>query len=444
MERPQIMGPDFATASLQDTHYRRKSRVMIEYQRCGYEESFDATTLWFDAIWEDGYVTLICPRLNNFAALFRRGRLSLDGQRVRAKIQTFYRHSVVLLRSPTRPQRIALEIDGHVIETDVRVPETARFRDKNVILTMSKDNDLCWIEDFARFHAETQGAEAIIFIDNGSTSYTRDELQDVLENAGLDALILRTELPFGPRGVKPYANRELFLQTCALNSARLRFLREARAVLSCDIDELVLSQGMDTVFDVTARSWIGFTRFKGVWRYAISAEEGTLVRHKDHAFRKAEDKPCPPKWCIRPSGPLGKVQWRTHELEGFMFNWAFNSSAFLFHHCRQITTGWKRTGRFAKEGEVIEDVPAMTLVRRAQGLSENPPASPMAGVKAAARRFVERAFRDFFAWRVSSQILVSTLVLVCSGVVLEEAVDDDPAQQEISAIVAGVKNLIGS
>ncbi|NDW60189.1 hypothetical protein G0P98_27455, partial [Yangia sp. PrR004] len=55
---------------------------------------------------------------------------------------------------------------------------------------MSKDNDLRWIEDFARFHARTQGAESILFIDNGSTTYAMSEIQGVLERAGLDALVL--------------------------------------------------------------------------------------------------------------------------------------------------------------------------------------------------------------------------------------------------------------
>ncbi len=200
------MGQDFATGSLQDTQFRRKSRVRARYRRPGYEDAFDATTLWFDAIWIDGRVTLICPTLNNLAGLLKRCRLTLDGRHVRASIQNFYRHSVVTLRSPQRPQRIALEIDGQRIETAVQLPQPARFRGRNVIVTMSKNNDLCWIEDFARFHAETQGAEAIIFIDNGSTDYGHEALQQVLERAGLDALVLGTELRYGPRGLKPYVN----------------------------------------------------------------------------------------------------------------------------------------------------------------------------------------------------------------------------------------------
>lgn len=447
------MGLDFATGSLQDTQFRRKSRVRPRYRRPGYEDAFDATTLWFDAIWADGRVTLICPRLNNLAGLLRRGRLTLDGRRARASVQTFYRHSIVTLRSPQRPQRIALEIDGQRIETAVQLPQPARFRGRNVIVTMSKNNDLRWIEDFARFHAETQGAEAIIFIDNGSTDYGHEALQQVLERAGLDALVLGTELRYGPRGLKPYVNRELFLQTCALNAVRLRYLQEARAVLSCDIDELVLSQGPETIFDATAQSWIGFTRFQGVWRYAADCAdcgEDAVVRHSDHSFRKPGDRPCPPKWCIRPSGPLGKVQWRAHELEGFLFNRALTSSAFLFHHCRQITSGWKRTGSLASEGALISDIAATTLARqpRAQAAAPGPlgvsVAAPLSGMKSAARGIVEWASRDFFAWRASRQILVSGLMLLGSGIALEEAVDDDPMEQELSVIMASVRDLIGS
>ncbi len=184
-------------------------------------------------------------------------------------------------------------------------------------------------------------------------------------------------------------------------------------MLSCDIDELVLSQGPETIFDATAQSWIGFTRFQGVWRYAADCGDGAVVRHSDHVFRKPGDRPCPPKWCLRPSGPLGKVQWRAHELEGFLFNRALTSSAFLFHHRRQITSGWKRTGSLASEVALISDVAATTLARRPHKQAGAPGplgasmAAPVSGMKSAARGLIEWASRDFFAWRASRQILVS-------------------------------------
>lgn len=430
---------DFSTCSLQDTPFRRRSRVAPAYRKPGYDAAFDATTLWMDAVWQDGAVTLTCPRLNNLAALLKRGRLTLDGRPVRPSVRSFYRHSVVILKSPQRPESVALEIDGHRVESSVRGTEPERFRDRNVIVTMSRDNDLVWIEDFARFHTESQGAEAIVFIDNGSSAYGVAELEACLERVGLDALVLRTELPFGPRGIKPHANSELFLQTCALNAVRLRYLQEARAVLFCDIDELVLSRGEDTVFDAAALSRFGYTRFRGVWRHARVAPGTAVVRHADHVFRRPGEAPCPHKWCVRPSGPVGQTQWRPHSLEGFHFNWLFDSSAFTFHHCRQITTGWKRNPASRAGTAMVEDLSAAALVqRRARGALARPAPSRL---RRQVGRLAEAASRQFFGLTAMRQLTTAAVILGCFSVVLEEALDNDPPQQEIYAFLDAVKRV---
>lgn len=431
---------DFSTCRLEKTAFRRASRVAPKFRRDGYESGFDATTLWFDAVWHNGLVTLICPRLNNLAALFGRGKVMLDAQAVKPKVRMYYRHSTVTLKCASRPERISLEIDGFRLETRVRFATPERFRGRNAIVTMSKGNDLRWIEDFARFHARTQGAESILFIDNGSTTYAMSEIQGVLERAGLDALVLRTELPFGPRGLKPYSNSELYLQTCALNAVRLRYLQEARAVLFCDIDELVLSRGAKTVFDAAARAAFGYTRFSGTWRYAVEEGDTALVRHADHVFRKPGETSCPHKWCVRPGGPVGQAQWRPHTLEGFPFNWMFDSKDFTFHHCRQITTGWKRNSALSDQTHLVEDVSAGALARDRQRdvVRPRPTDGPLGRLLG---RAAETASRYFFGLSVVRQLATAAFMLCCFSIVLEEALDNDPPGREIAALLKTVQRV---
>ncbi|WP_149758928.1 hypothetical protein [Roseivivax sediminis] len=309
-----------------------------------------------------------------------------------------------------------------------------------MIVTMSKDNDLVWIEDFARFHAQTQGAEAIVLVDNGSTLYEPGDIARVLERTGLDALVLSTSLPFGPRGRRPYGNTELFLQTCALNAVRLRFLQQARAVLCCDIDELVLGRTPNSVFDATWHSRFGLTRFGGEWRYARQPARGAVVRHDDHRFLVANKKPCPAKWCVRPSGPLGDLQWRPHILDEFVFNWAFRSKEFTYHHCRQITTGWKRDSVAPKAARLVPSKTAWQIAtdtpRVAPGRQAPRRAERTSGTMQAVRRVCVGSSRRFFALRPALQA-ASLALAAFLGLAAEEAIDNDPVSQEFAYLMQG-------
>ncbi|SLN12018.1 hypothetical protein ROJ8625_00300 [Roseivivax jejudonensis] len=437
------MSEDFATCRLDRDAPRRRSRVAPKYRKTGYAEAFDDRTLWFDAIWDKGVVTLVCPRLNNLGSLVRTGTFTLDGRPAPMRLRTFYRHSLTRLKSPTLPQRVTFVAGNTQLETPVHEATPERFRGRNVIVTMSRNNDLVWIEDFARFHAQTQGAEGIVFVDNGSTDYEVGDLQRVLERAGLDALVLRTALTFGPRGRSPFGNTELFLQTCALNAVRLRYLQQARAVLCCDIDELVLSRTPASIFDATWQSRFGLTRFAGEWRYAPMPVEGDVVRHGDHGLRHLKKSACPAKWCVRPSGPLGDLQWRPHILEGFALNWAFRSSAFTYHHCRQITTGWKRDIALPEASRLV---PTPTAREIAHGMRAAPrprsalrPTGPVSVATTAVRRFGEVASRRFFGLRPALKAASLGLVAFI-GLAAEEAIDNDPVSQEIAYLMQGFEN----
>ena len=54
--------------------------------------------------------------------------------------------------------------------------------------------------------------------------------------------VVSVPLPYGAFPARGSRSRALFLQTALWNIARLRFLRDARAVLPCDVDELVTRQ----------------------------------------------------------------------------------------------------------------------------------------------------------------------------------------------------------
>lgn len=353
MDDTQEIGA-LATLSLAGSGWTRAPRVKPAYQPEDYLSRFDADTLWLDAIWQPGRVTLVCPRLNNLTQVVRGARFALDGRPVRARMRHFHRHSVILLPAPTQPARVSVEIGDWRGESPVHDGLGARLAGRNVLITLSKDNDPRWIEDWARFHVHHQGAEAAIVVDNGSRQVDPGLIAPALRRAGLrDALVLRTAVPFVPRGKKPYANTELFLQTSVLNVLRLRFLRQARAVLSCDIDELVMAQGT-TVFDRVVRHPLGYLRFDGHWVHPPPGTQG-WCDHTRHTHRDDPPRPSPPKWCIRPQGPLRGWHWSTHGVERLPLLSQLHARDVWFYHCRGVNTGWKLAKRERARENTVPD-----------------------------------------------------------------------------------------
>ncbi|NVO22009.1 hypothetical protein [Donghicola mangrovi] len=343
-----VQGRTLAHAALPASGMRRASKLSAKYQREGYMQAFDATTLWYDAIWRDGIVHLVCPKLNNLKAEVQKGAFTLDGMPVRIKrLRRFYRHDIIELPFTTCPTEVRLKAFGTTISSPVNGQETAPFAGLNAALCLSKNNDLRWITDFAQFHVEQHGLEALILMDNGSTDYGISDIEDALSLTDLKRImVVSTPRPYGPRGRAPYARTEKYLQTALFNVLRLRWLGQARAVLSCDIDELVHTPGT-TIFDMALKSWGGFVRVPGYWRYP-DPEAADPSLHASHTHLKSSDKPCPTKWCINPAGPLGGFQWDTHLLERLPLPSLFTNKQGKFWHCRSTTTGWK-SNRNAKQ-----------------------------------------------------------------------------------------------
>ncbi|MGP6086837.1 hypothetical protein [Antarctobacter jejuensis] len=345
---------DFATLSLTGSGLTRTPRVRPAKRTEGYLDRFDGDTLWLDAVWHDGAVILICPRLNNLDRTVTRAQFSLDGVAVRPKVKRYYRHTLIRLPAAQQPQTVGTRIGDWQGETQVNGPDHT-LDGQNVLMTLSKDNHPDWIEDWGRFHIAQHGANAVLFVDNGSDTYGPDQIRPALERAGFKKIvILQTPLRYGPRGLPPFVNAELFLQTGVLNALQFRFLQGARAVLNCDVDELVMTPGR-SVFDLAHDSRFGFVSFPGRWVHPAPEDEGR-PSHARHSHRDDPAKTCPPKWCVVPSGPLKGFQWRAHEMERLPFAKRFHADDAWFYHFRNITDGWKSLKRtHVRDGGTVPD-----------------------------------------------------------------------------------------
>jgi hypothetical protein len=344
---------------------RRDHIVPADQRGPGYDARYDFRTLVYDAVHlpEERVVRLFCPKLLNLEAVFRRGEVTLDGARVRPRRPRRHRrYDTVDLPARTPPSRLAVRFGDWSGETAVSAAEAA-FAGRNVLLTLSQNNALAWIRDWALFHVREHGADAIVFFDNASTEYRPEDVLATLASVpGLaEARVIAAPMPYGPvaSGTKR-PTKAKFLQAGLTNLGRFRFLRQARAVLVNDVDELVVRCGARSIFDATAESRGGFLKFRGVWRMA--AAEG-LPRHRDHWLVPADGKiDCPAKYCAVPDGRLRRYSWGTHNLDRLWMSRRHETDAFGYLHCRDISSRWKTSRPSSDAG--AEDPEARALLAR--------------------------------------------------------------------------------
>ncbi|WP_224824436.1 hypothetical protein [Cognatishimia sp. MH4019] len=342
---------------------RRDHIVEAQYRPEGYDAGYDFSTLWYDAIWDGRDVVLTCPRLLNLARLFKTGTVLLDAlPAARPRISTHRRHDIVRINAPLQPAHLSLRAEDMDLSTPIMRADWNRFRGKNVHLAISRDNDLIWLKDFAQYHIVEHGLQAMIVIDNGSTAYTPEELAQTLLSTGLeDVLILPAPFAYGPFGLKPFSRRAKFLQTALLNAVRMRYLSRARAVLNCDIDELVWSKS-GSIFDLARKSLLGAVTFPGIWRFPVEGHEG-FARHRDHLGIIEDVGPCPPKSCIVPTGPLRRLQWDVHGFELPPLARLTRTSRAGYWHFRAISTNWKQFDRLSRRATAPDPDTVATLAR---------------------------------------------------------------------------------
>lgn len=316
----------------------------------GYERSFDAHTLIYDCFWDakKAQVVLVCPRLLNLWPTLRDG-LEVAGKPVGRKLRRKTHLRVEVLRLPLgdRPDAIEISVGGERTSLPVMSQDFGLFEGRNVLLTISKNNPIEWIEDWARYHVAAHGADAVLLFDNGSTDYDPQELQSRLE--ALDGIVacrvISAPFPYGGPGGGRLHTPAKFFQTSMFNIAQLRFLFAARAVLSIDIDELVWPTG--SIFDAAVRSTFGMVAFFGHWVYP--GKPGLSQPQRAHAMRKGRGMNPNPKWCIVPDSVAGRHSWAVHRPAGLFYPISIRRR-FGFWHCFATSTNWKNSRTKTVEG----------------------------------------------------------------------------------------------
>ena len=335
-------------------HVRPESRRSDHYL-----DRYDRTTLWYDCVYLEarGSYLFTAPRFLNLWQPFRRGLRIGEAPVTRARRRTWLRCEQVEVPAPRGA--LSLDLGDGPVAVPARDATTPRFDGLNCLVAVNKNNALDWIADWAAYHARAHGAEGVVLFDNGSTAYAPEEIAARLAGVpGLArAVVFRAPFPYGPgdRSLRHEVSPRFF-QTAMLNLARRDPLARARAVLSIDIDEVIVPPANGagrSVFDAACRHWLGLVTIQGSWVHPGPDNAGPVGQGAHH-WREDPDRATNQKWAIRPGGPMDRFGWGVHRVDELFQNLLTRQDRFRLLHCRGTSTGWKAR-RFDAPAKLVRD-----------------------------------------------------------------------------------------
>jgi hypothetical protein len=333
-----------------DAALRRNATRRVEWRQAAYDEEFDATTLFYDVVAAGHGLVFIGPPLHNLLPAFRDARL--DQRRISATGALFHlRHRCCDVWTPWGTGGASrLELGRESFEFTPQPTAHHLYRGRRVLYTLSKDNEVAWIVDWARFHVSNHGADAVLIYDNASSKYSGDTLESSLRKAlpGLEINVVHWPYKYGPQGISDLNGWDSdFCQAGAFHDARFRFLADAASVLNCDVDEFVVSDSGASIFASTERSADGYLLFAGSWLSSVLPDDASSpgtpseLRHWHFRFlERARVGGCPTKWCVVPRRCMLEEQWSTHSVLGRDAP-VCELQHFSYRHFRSISTSWK-------------------------------------------------------------------------------------------------------
>ena len=341
-------------------------------RRADYERLFDYDTLFYDVFRTAAADEVIClgPPLLNCEPAIAEAVFRIPDMREALRWSyrppsTHFQPSCQLrLKSPVlvAAQSLVVEIAGRRLEMPVRPSGQSRFAGRRVITTLSKDNPLPWIRDWAAFNVRVHGADAILLYDNVSTTYDADTVVAFLKDLpGLvDILVVPWPFPFGPGTGPRNIQDSFFCQPGALTHARWRYCGHARGVLYTDIDELVVPAAGEPIFDRLERSGKAALVFPGLWVESVgmTVPSPEQMRHSDCLYGERRQailrrlsfkrRLLRTKWIVAPERCPDDVEWGVHDLYRVepqsrrqARRWKAMPRDVCYRHFRQINTGWK-------------------------------------------------------------------------------------------------------
>jgi hypothetical protein len=319
---------------------------------------FETRALVYDAFWHlDGRrILLVGPPPLNLLPQVRRARYLALPSRTALHVNYHASASVMLTElsgAPSGSTGIEMQVGHERFELPLQRNSAAELAGRRVMFTMSKDNELAWIREWAHYHAAIQGADAVVLFDNGSTRYAPDEIEATLRtvNGIRKAAVISWPYRYGATDLVVLSNPYygLFLQIAAMSVALRRYAGRAFGLLNCDIDELAATPPGSNVFDLAHHSPHGLVVTRGQFVEAVptTRPDGAVFTHRNYLSRRRDPLTRlsrPRKWALDPNRPwvadLG-IHPYMHWIEGCRWFQKTQPPGMFHWHFRGINTNWK-------------------------------------------------------------------------------------------------------
>src|SRR5699024_9437853 len=191
-------------ASSIDPGFKRQAPRPVSLQENDYLEKFDDSTLWYDAFLDDDCVRLTAPPpMNLQQEIVAKLESSLNCPS-EITVHNLDRVSHFLLPISVEAQNsFLINITNNQIELRPDSNKRSKYKDKTVLFSKSKNNDLQWISDWVQYYVSNHGVDAVLLYDNGSTEYSTAEVLEAITVKGVDvATVVSWPFKFGPQGGK--------------------------------------------------------------------------------------------------------------------------------------------------------------------------------------------------------------------------------------------------
>lgn len=317
-------------------------------RRPEYEDQFDFTTLYNDIFWSQGNekIILLGPPHHNLGSNSPICYYALPSGDacVANRIRNQWTDRVEIT-APQGTTGLLIQFGESSFHTTPQPYLGEVFNGRKALFTMSKNNNLQWIHDWALFYSRQHGCDAIVLYDNNSDQYTLDDIHAALKAAVPDGEIAVVDWAFRYGVFDGRKDKTIglwdgfFSQFTVFEHARRRFLDKAYAVVNADIDELVLCESNSSLFEMTKQSRTGYLCYSGQWVSAHTSGDIKNRSFKDYLFLTAGGtEMVEKKWCVDPSRCPESAQWKVHSVHGMHEDVA--SLQVRIRHFKGINTNW--------------------------------------------------------------------------------------------------------
>jgi len=329
----------------------RPPHLRIDY--CGgmkFDDNFDWDNLWYDATQLNPSTVLLigAPLYGTKDWLQNNATFETNnGTKLSFRFAELDRVCYTIVTVSEELEKIYLVTNTE--RTEIKINHNdGQFNGIPVMVTLQKDNPISWITQWIRYHSEVMGVGGFLIYDNGSTKYSLNELEAALSKTKAKVRVVSWPYPYGPQGSDFAPWDSDYGQYVMLEHAKWRYLSGSSLVLNNDVDELVVTKGInlrDIAEFLRNNNSCQCIRYRGIWiePYDIVNKESANTVPFEH--RRFKDYYCTDdnnkigigyKWLLMPSQNNINQQWLVHHINGPMIE----SDQMFYAHYMSMNTNW--------------------------------------------------------------------------------------------------------